>query len=132
MAWFETARLKGIRLERRPDPSAPGGFDRVVVEDPTAGPIWARFYEIGTNRPIYSDRDGVIKYRLADIGYERRNGYAWLGDWPADLLARDYPAWKAFSPASPCSRPDPLTRPRSARGRRRVARRRRSPRARRR
>jgi PelA/Pel-15E family pectate lyase len=23
-----------------------------------AGPLWARFYEINTNRPIVSDRDG--------------------------------------------------------------------------
>ena len=40
------------------------------------------FYEIGTNRPIFSDRDGVPKRELADIGYERRNGYAWYGNWP--------------------------------------------------
>jgi PelA/Pel-15E family pectate lyase len=56
--------------------------------------LWARFYEIGTNRPIYSDRDGVAKRNLADIGYERRNGYAWLGAWPRQLLEKDFPAWK--------------------------------------
>jgi hypothetical protein len=56
--------------------------------------MWARFYEIGTNRPIYADRDGVAKRELADIGYERRNGYAWLGTWPQRLLETEYPAWK--------------------------------------
>jgi hypothetical protein len=30
--------------------------------------------------------------RLAEIGYERRNGYAWCGTWPAALLEKDYPA----------------------------------------
>ena len=30
--------------------------------------------------------DGVAKYDLADIGYERPNGYSWLGCWPAKLL----------------------------------------------
>src|SRR5205823_4923699 len=28
------------------------------------------------------------------IGYERRNGYAWLGSWPQGLLEKEYPAWK--------------------------------------
>jgi hypothetical protein len=65
-----------------------------VVKDPAAPPLWARFYEIGTNRPIFSDRDGVAKHALAEIGYERRNGYAWLGTWPQHLLEREYPAWK--------------------------------------
>ena len=65
-----------------------------MVKDPAAPPLWARFYEIGTNRPIFSDRDGVVKHELADIGYERRNGYAWLGSWPARMLDVEYPAWK--------------------------------------
>ena len=56
--------------------------------------MWARFYEIGTNRPIFSDRDGIPKRELSEIGYERRNGYAWLGYWPQRLLEREYPAWR--------------------------------------
>ncbi len=94
VAWFEAAQLKGIRVERQQDPQAPKGWNRVVVEDPNALPLWARFYEIGTNRPIFSDRDGVAKHSLAEIGYERRNGYSWLGDWPRQLITKDYPAWK--------------------------------------
>lgn len=66
--------------------------------DPAAPPLWARFYELGTGRPLFVDRDGVPKYALADIGPERRNGYAWLGNWPAALLEREHPAWKARWP----------------------------------
>jgi PelA/Pel-15E family pectate lyase len=94
VAWFEQAKLKGIRVEIRRDANSPKGTNKVVVQDAAAPPLWARFYEIGTNRPIYSDRDGVAKRNLADIGYERRNGYAWLGTWPRQLLEKDYPAWK--------------------------------------
>jgi PelA/Pel-15E family pectate lyase len=65
------------------------------VKDAGAKPMWARFYEIGTNKPIFSGRDGVKKYSLAEIEYERRNGYAWLGYWPEELLAKEHPAWKA-------------------------------------
>jgi PelA/Pel-15E family pectate lyase len=93
VAWFRDVRIAGLRLESRPDAALPGGFDRVVVKDPAAPPLWARFYEIGTNRPIFSGRDGVIRYNLAEIEYERRANYSWYGDWPAALLERDYPAW---------------------------------------
>jgi PelA/Pel-15E family pectate lyase len=94
VAWFEQAKLTGIRQEERDDPASPKGRNKVVVKDPAAPPMWARFYEIATNRPIFSDRDGVPKHNLAEIGYERRNGYAWLGYWPQRLLANEYPAWR--------------------------------------
>lgn len=94
VAWFEAAKLTGIKVVERPDAALPKGFDRVVVADPAAPPIWARFYEIGTNRPIFCGRDGVIKARLADIEHERRIGYSWYTDRPARLLETDYPAWR--------------------------------------
>lgn len=55
---------------------------------------WARFYEIGTNRPIYSGRDGIVRYALSEIEAERRNGYAWMGTWPARLIDTEYPRWR--------------------------------------
>jgi PelA/Pel-15E family pectate lyase len=94
VAWFETARLKGIRVEEQPDPKAPQGTNRVVVSDSAAPPLWARVYEIGTNLPMFCDRDGVVRRKLSEIGYERRNGYAWLGVWPQNLLEKEYPAWR--------------------------------------
>jgi pectate lyase len=86
--WFERSKITGLRAQRR---------DRnlTVVPDPNAPPLWARYYEIGTNRPSFCGRDGVVKYDVSQIEAERRNGYAWLGYWPKDLLAQDYPAWKA-------------------------------------
>jgi hypothetical protein len=43
--------------------------------------IWARMYEIGTNTPIYGDRDGKIKYRIEDLSPERQTGYSWKGSY---------------------------------------------------
>jgi PelA/Pel-15E family pectate lyase len=94
VAWFESARLTGLRVVEQDDARAPSGKNKVVAKDPAAAPLWARFYEIETNRPLFADRDGIAKYDLAEIGYERRNGYAWLGNWPQRLLDREYPAWK--------------------------------------
>lgn len=86
IAWFDAVRIKGIRLERKPVPGTPRGYDFVVVPDAAAPPLWARFYEIGTNRPIFSGRDSVVKYQLSEIEYERRTGYRWYVDRPAQLF----------------------------------------------
>ena len=96
VAWLRDAQLTGMRVETRPDASLPGGFDRVVVEDPAAPPIWARFYEIGTNRPIFSGRDSIVRDEMAAIEHERRVNYAWYGYWPETVL-KQYPDWKRAS-----------------------------------
>jgi PelA/Pel-15E family pectate lyase len=94
MNWTTSAQVNGLRIEQRPDPAGPGGFDVVAVPDKGAPPVWARFYDIATNRPIFSGRDGVIKAALAEIEIERRTGYNWYGTWPRELIETQYPAWK--------------------------------------
>ena len=91
--WFEESELKGVKWVKKEDSSKPGGFECVVIKDPESS-IWARFYEIGSNRPIFAGRDGVLKYDVAEIEHERRTGYEWYVDAPAKLLRKDYPAWR--------------------------------------
>jgi PelA/Pel-15E family pectate lyase len=93
--WLRRARVDGIRVERVPAPGRTPDFDLVVVADASALPLWARFYQIGTNRPIFLGRDGVVRYELAAIEHERRTGYSWLGPYATTLLQKIYPAWKA-------------------------------------
>ncbi len=93
--WFEKSKINGIKIVEKPDKNALHGFDRVVVKDANALPVWARFYDIETNRPIFSGRDSVIKYNLAEIEDERRNGYRWYVSEPNRLLEKDYPKWLA-------------------------------------
>jgi len=94
VAWFQKSQLHGIRWVEKKDTSQPNGFDRVVVNDPDAPPLWARFYELNTNRPMFVGRDSVVKYEVAAIEHERRTGYAWYTEEPAKLLNRDYPEWR--------------------------------------
>lgn len=77
--WMTEVQIYGIKVLNLTD-------DRVVIEDPEAGPLWARFYQIGTNTPIFVDRDGSLHYELAGISQERRAGYAWYGTWPKSLV----------------------------------------------
>ena len=93
--WFEQVKLTDIRLVRYEDSSTPRGYDLVVGFDPAEDtPLWARFYEIGTNYPMFLDREGTIYPALSQIPYERRTCYAWLGDWPRELLEEKYPEWR--------------------------------------
>jgi PelA/Pel-15E family pectate lyase len=93
VAWFNTVRIRGIREVVVDDTSGPEGKNRIVVEDASAPSMWARFYEIGTNKPFFSSRDGIKRDSLSQISYERRNHYSWLGYWPQRMLEKDYPAW---------------------------------------
>ena len=92
--WFRQAAVNGVRVVTVADASLPGGKDRRLVKDPEAEPVWARYYEIGTNRPMFIEQ-GVVKYSLAELSHSHRIGHGWIGGrWPAGLLAADYPAWR--------------------------------------
>jgi PelA/Pel-15E family pectate lyase len=91
---MDRARITGIRLTSVKDPSMHKGYDRVVVADPAASPLLARFYEIGNNRPMFVGRDGIVREQLAEIEQERRSGYSWYSEFPTKLVEKEYPAWK--------------------------------------
>lgn len=86
VAWLEAEKITGVRQVKVDG-------DKRLVEDSSAPCLWARFYEIGTNRPFFCGRDGVKKYSIAEIEAERRNGYAWYGTW-GNGLTRKHSAWK--------------------------------------
>jgi PelA/Pel-15E family pectate lyase len=92
VAWFEATKIMGLRWQTIDAPNQPGGRDRVAQKDPAAGPVWSRFYEIGTNRPIFVGRDGVVCYDVSEIEHERRMGYGWYGSAPNNAL-KAYPKW---------------------------------------
>ncbi len=85
--WYRKNKIEGIRWERIKG-------ENTVVKDQNAPPIWARFYEIETMKPIFIGRDSVIHYDVSQIEAERRNGYNWYVTAPNDLLNKDYPKWK--------------------------------------
>ncbi|TWT30193.1 Pectic acid lyase [Posidoniimonas corsicana] len=92
--WFERSKVEGVRVEYRRGADVPGGRDRVLVEDASAPALWARFYDIETNEPMFVGRDGVVKQDYNAIERERRLGYSYLGPYADRLLARSYPRWR--------------------------------------
>jgi PelA/Pel-15E family pectate lyase len=90
-AWFEHAKIMDLAFQN----FGPDG--RRLVAAPGSGPIWARFYEIGTNRPIFGDRDRTIHDDVNEISKERRDGYGWFQDSPK-RLAQQYAKWANLHP----------------------------------
>jgi PelA/Pel-15E family pectate lyase len=81
IAWFRKTAIHDHRYVR----DAEGGH----LEPQPGGPLlWSRFYEIGTNRPIFGDRDQSIHDDLREISQERRRGYSWYGTAPQSILDR--------------------------------------------
>jgi pectate lyase len=84
--WYEKNVITGLRQVEGPD-------GKQLVADPAARPLWARFYDLKTGRPIFVDRDGIPRERLEQIGRERRDGYAWYGTW-GDQVLKDFAKWR--------------------------------------
>jgi PelA/Pel-15E family pectate lyase len=86
-AWFEKTKIHDLAFKFDYDD------ERRLVPAPGNGPIWARDYEIGTDRPIFGDRDKSIHDNVNEISEERRNGYSWYNDTPKRMLEH-YADWK--------------------------------------
>ncbi|PAM93636.1 pectate lyase [Flavobacterium sp. IR1] len=90
-AWFDKTKITNLE-EKRILNDAGKIIDKKMIVTQNAAPIWARFMDLETNEPFFSDRDGVKKKSLDEIGDERKNGYAWYTDEPKEVLKK-YAAW---------------------------------------
>ena len=89
-AWFGKTKIEGKAYK------PVSGKGRELIDAP-GSVVWSRYYEIGTDRPIYGDRDKTIHDDISEISKERRNGYGWFRDTPKRLLEH-FPRWSAEHP----------------------------------
>ena len=92
VAWFDATKLNNVAFK------ADGAEGRMLAPAPDSGPIWSRFYEIGTDRPIFGDRDKSIHDNVNEISRERRQGYSWFNDNPKRVLEH-FSRWSLDHPA---------------------------------
>ncbi|MEJ2618191.1 MAG: pectate lyase, partial [Ignavibacteriaceae bacterium] len=95
--WFKNSEIHGIKIERIKAPKVVFKYrtsvtDKKVVKDPSAPPIWARFYTLKGNKPFFTDRNSIPVYSLSEVGRERRDGYTWYTYEPQKVLD-EYPVW---------------------------------------
>lgn len=96
--WFNESKILNTSVKTIPSPPEESQYktitiDKVVVTDQSAPPIWTRFYEIDTERPLFSDRNSKLLYSMAEVSHERRAGYGWYTYAPQQALDK-YPAWQ--------------------------------------
>ncbi|MEN5195259.1 pectate lyase [Sphingobacterium faecium] len=89
--WFEQHQIAGYRFDHEIDPKTKRSIRHLIAD--TSSTVWARFYDLESNKPIYGDRGNLITSNFEDLSEERKNGYAWFGNWPEKLLQKDYPKW---------------------------------------
>ena len=83
--WYKKSMIKGVCAYKED-----GKF--LAKKDPNAEPVWARFYEIETNRPFFCNRDGIRLYDHSQLDQERSMGYKWYGDWGKGVI-KEYEKW---------------------------------------
>lgn len=87
--WFKQNKIEGYSYNVT---KQNGKTVRVLAEEKNSV-IWARFYDVNTNKPIFGDRDGSVKYNYNEVSEERRNGYSWFGDFADKLINKEFPKW---------------------------------------
>ncbi len=91
VAWFDKTKIEGKAFQ------VVGKESRKLVAAPGSGPIWSRYYEVGTDKPIFGDRDKSIHDDVNEISRERRKGYGWFKD-TAKRVLQHYAKWAKQHP----------------------------------
>ena len=95
VAWLKAHRITGLYRQEFIDEQGRKDYRMAPCpEDNFPCPVlWARFYTLEDNRPFFCDRDGIPRYDLSEIGYERRNGYSWYNT-DGEKVLKAYRQWK--------------------------------------
>ena len=98
VVWFKESEILNTRVQRINAPRMVTPFrvsttDKLVVTDSSAPPIWTRYYELKTHRPLFCNRDSKVVYSLAEVTRERRDGYSWYNYAPQKVL-NNYSKWQ--------------------------------------
>ncbi len=90
LAWFEAHRIKGTRKIK----TAEGKTD--YVSDPAStDQLWARFYDLQTQQPIFAGaQDGIVYSTFAEMAAKNKVAYDFFSTRPQELLEKELPRWK--------------------------------------
>lgn len=91
-AWFKKTAIHGQRWSRTPAGSQ-------LVPSAGAPPLWARYYQVGTDLPIFGDRDKSIHDQVNELSAERQHGYRWFSPDAQRALDR-FEKWNLEYPES--------------------------------
>ncbi|UFH33453.1 pectate lyase [Chryseobacterium sp. C-71] len=87
--WFKVSKIEGYTY------SVSKENDKLIrtLSKKEGSSVWARFYDIPTNKPVFGDRDGSVKFNYEDVSEERRMGYSWYNESGTKLIENEFPKW---------------------------------------
>lgn len=85
--WFSATQIRGFQLVRDNKGA------RLEAAPATAKALWARFYDLTTQQPLFVDRNGNKVASISELSLERQLGYGWYQSDAAAVL-KAYPRWQ--------------------------------------
>lgn len=86
VAWLQARAIRDMEWKR-------GENGAMLSARPGAGPIWSRYYDFTTGKPVFGDRDKTIHDDPNELSLERRNGYSWFSAGPQKAIDQ-YAKWQ--------------------------------------
>nr|WP_233078646.1 pectate lyase [Rheinheimera soli] len=87
VAWFKAKQIHNTEMQR--SDSGVRFFKKAGAK-----PLWARFYDLQKQQPLFVDRDGTIVRSMAELSIERQKGYGWYQS-NAEAVLKAYPVWQS-------------------------------------
>lgn len=89
LAWFEKVKITDI------EKTVENGKHTYVHVAHASRPLWARFYDVTTNQPLFAGaQDGVIYPTFAEMQAHNHIGYDYYTGQPEALITKDQAKWR--------------------------------------
>jgi PelA/Pel-15E family pectate lyase len=86
--WMENARIAGLTRSKVNGKTA-------YLDDPTSNEIyWARFYDIGTGKPVFPGKNGKLYETFTAMAAENELGYDFYSTLPQSIMTNGQKKWR--------------------------------------
>lgn len=88
LKWMDGAKITGLTKGKRDGTT-------VYDSDPASTQVyWARFYDIGTGKPVFPGRDGVLYGTFAEMAAKNKLGYDFYTTLPGSIVSNGQKKWR--------------------------------------
>jgi PelA/Pel-15E family pectate lyase len=90
LAWFEAAKITNI------EKTVKDGKHTYLPVKSASRPLWARFYDVATNQPLFAGaQDGIPYKSFAEMQAHNHIGYDYYISQPEALITKDQAKWRS-------------------------------------
>lgn len=88
--WFETHKITGLKKTKNER-----GKTDYVPDTTTNDVLWARFYDLKTQKPIFAgSQDGVVYSTYSEMAKNNKVAYDYFTTRPMDVITKEADRWK--------------------------------------